>query len=167
MTATDFPATADRIVELLGLVPGTCGFMSTTFRSPLEVAPPGAASRTIGQALYFLVTPQARVQCHRIGSDQVYHHYAGAPLEVLLVPEDGQGRVVVVGTDLAAGMRPQLLVPARTFHAARVLGAGSFSLMGTTSWPGVAEGEFERGDAATLARLSPSHADVIPGFVTG
>ena len=31
----------------------------------------------------------------------------------------------------------------------------------------MAEGEFERGDAATLTRLSPSLADVIADFVTG
>lgn len=165
MTTADLATTAERIIELLGLQPGTCGFMSTSFRSPLEVAPTGAASRTIGQALYFLVTPAARVQCHRIASDQVYHHYAGDPLEVLLVPEDGEGRVAVVGPDLEAGMRPQLLIPARTFHAARVLDGGAFALMGTTSWPGVAEGEFERGDAATLTRLSPRLAEVVADFL--
>jgi hypothetical protein len=165
VTSTDVRTEPERIIELLGLTPGTCGFMATSFRSPLEVAPGGAAPRTIGQALYFLVTPQARVQCHRIASDQVYHHYAGDPLEVLLVPDEGEGRVAVVGPDLAAGMRPQLLIPARTFHAARVLGNGAFALMGTTSWPGVAEGEFERGSAQLLARRSPGLAGVIDEFL--
>jgi len=42
--------TPEQIIELLGLERGTCGYMGTTYRSPLEVAPGAAASRTIGQA---------------------------------------------------------------------------------------------------------------------
>ena len=148
----------DELIAVLGLEPGTCGFMATTYRSPLQVAPEGGLRRTIGQALYFLVTPEARVRLHRIGYDQVYHHYAGDPLEVLLFPEDGDPYTAVVGPDLAAGHRPQLLIPAGTFHTGRVLPGGTAALLGTTSWPGVAEGEFEWGDAEALAAAHPEAA---------
>jgi predicted cupin superfamily sugar epimerase len=161
---TDARLDPDQVIATLGLEPGTCGFMATSYRSPLVVAPGAAAARSIGQALYFLVTPAAGVQLHRIRSDQIYHHYAGDPLEVLLVPEVGPARVAVVGWDLAAGMRPQLLIPARTFHAGRVAPGGTGALLGTTSWPAVAEGEFERGDPAELRRRHPELAELIDAF---
>ena len=146
---------------MLGLEPGTCGYMATSYRSPLEIAPDGGARRTIGQALYFLVTLKARVRLHRIGSDQVYHHYAGDPLEVLLFPEDRAPHIAVVGPDLSAGHRPQLLIPGGTFHTGRVLPGGCSALLGTTSWPGVADGEFEWGDAAALATRYPAVAGIL------
>jgi predicted cupin superfamily sugar epimerase len=138
--------------------------MATTYRSPLEVPANAGAVRTIGQALYFLVTPEAGVLLHRIWSDQVYHHYAGDPLEVLLLPERGEAYTSLVGADLGATMRPQLLIPAGTFHAGRVRAGGEFALLGTTSWPGVAEGEFELGDVGDLQRRYPELAIEISSF---
>jgi len=97
-----------------------------TYRSSLQI-PEGALShayesaRPYASALYFLVTPDARSVMHRIRSDQRYHHYLGDPLEVLMLYPDGSGAIVTVGPDLRAGMRPQLLVPANTFHASHLL----------------------------------------------
>jgi hypothetical protein len=45
-----------------------------------------------------------------IRSDQMYHHYRGDPLEVLLLDPDGRGEVRAVGEDIGSGMRPQLLI---------------------------------------------------------
>jgi predicted cupin superfamily sugar epimerase len=158
--------TPERIIELLALERGTCGYMGLTYRSPLAVAPDAAARRTIGEGLYFLITPTAGVALHRIRSDQLYHHYAGAALEVLLLPDEGPGQVHVVGSDLEAGMRPQLLIPAGTFHVARLADGGEWALLGTTSWPGVAGGEFEAGDAAELERRHPKVAAQLATFAT-
>src|SRR5215216_7754586 len=57
---------------------------------------------------------------HRIRSDQLYHHYMGDPLEVLMLYPDGTGAVTTVGSDLAAGERPQLFVPGDTSHTSRL-----------------------------------------------
>jgi predicted cupin superfamily sugar epimerase len=72
-------------------------------------------ARPFGSVLYFMVTPEARIRLHRIRSDQMYHHYLGDPLEVLLLYPDGSGAVQMVGSDLAAGARPQLFIPGGTF----------------------------------------------------
>ncbi len=75
--------------------------------------------RPCGSALYFLVTPEAQIVMHRIRSDQLYHHYLGASLEVLLLYPDGNGEVVSVGSNLDAGERPQLFLPGGTFPTPR------------------------------------------------
>ena len=109
--------TAQRLIELLGLKPHpTCGYVAETYRSryriPDEALPTAyAGSRPFGSVLYFMVTADAPIRLHRIRCDQMYHHYLGAPLEVLLLYPDGTGGIELVGPDLSAGMRPQLLIP--------------------------------------------------------
>jgi predicted cupin superfamily sugar epimerase len=118
--------TAKHIVEMLGLKPHpTCGFVAETYRSKQKIpqqALPAAyeGSRPFGSVLYFMVAPQAQIRLHCIRFDQMYHHYLGDPLEVLLLYPGGSGEVKVIGSDLAAGMRPQLFIPGSTFHISRL-----------------------------------------------
>ena len=90
--------TAKRIIELLGLKPHpTCGFVAETYRAqervPDEALPTAyAGNRPFASVLYFMVTADAQIRLHRIRSDQMYHHYMGEPLEVLLLSRTGQER---------------------------------------------------------------------------
>jgi uncharacterized protein len=111
--------------------------------APLRIPEGGAAhayenARPYASAFYFLVTSDARIVMHRIRSDQLYHHYLGDRLEVLMLYPNGSGAIVTVGPNLRAGMRPQLLVPANTFHASHLLpGEVGYALLASTEWPGV------------------------------
>src|SRR4051812_31832390 len=97
------------LIHLLDLQPHpTCGFVKEIFQSDLHIpatALPAAygGSRPLGGVLLFLITPQAPVRLHRIRSDQMYHHYLGDPLEVLLLDADGTSAVKTIGPDLAVG----------------------------------------------------------------
>ena len=153
---------ADEVKAVLGLEPHpTCGFVAETYRSSDRVPVDGiagfAGSRPVGSALYFLVTPDANIRLHRIRNDQLYHHYLGAPLEVLLLHEGGRSEIRVVGGDLRAGMRPQLLIPGGTFHTSR-LPAGGWALLASTEWPGVEPPDVEQGDPERLAATHPDAA---------
>ena len=157
--------TAERIIELLGLKPHpTCGFVSETYRAleriPDEALPTiYAGSRPLASVLYFLVTRDARIRLHRIRSDQMYHHYIGGPLEVLLLYPEGRGEIKIVGSDLLGGMRPQLLIPGGTFHTSRLLkahAAAAFALLGTTEWPGFESSDLELGEPTKLIAAYPT-----------
>ena len=161
---------AEQIVELLQLqTPTTCGYVSEPYRSnwqiPQSALPAGyEGSRPLGNVFYFLVTPEAHVLLHRIRSDQMYHHYLGEPLEVLLLYADGRSEVKLVGADLAAGMRPQLFIPGGTFHTARVSAGGEYSLLGTSVWLRAEPADVELGNADELAaKFSPAR-DLIAAF---
>lgn len=148
------------IIDILGLAPATCGFVSEPYRSALElpasVLPAGYVGKhSLGNVLYFLVTHDAGVELHRIRSDQMYHHYLGDPLEVLLLYADGKHEVRTVGADLAAGMRPQLFVPGGTFHAARVASPEAYALLGTSVWLRAEPADVEMGDAEQLIDAYP------------
>lgn len=157
--------TAERIIEWLGLMPHpTCGFVAETYRSqeriPDEALPTVySGSRPFASVLYFLVTPDAQIRLHRIRSDQIYHHYLGEPLEILLLYPNGTGEVKIVGSDLAAGMRPQLLIPGGTFHTSRLRSGSAktaFALLGTTEWPGFEPPDLELADPDTLIGAYPA-----------
>lgn len=162
--------TPDRIRQLLGLEPHpTCGFVALTYRSCLSIPrsalpAPYEDARPYATALYFLVTPEAPVRLHRIRADQLYHHHLGGALDVLMLHADGTGQVAAVGGDLKAGMRPQLLIPGGTFHAARLRGAAPWGLLGSTEWPGVEPADVEPGDVAALTRSHPELAAQIRAF---
>jgi predicted cupin superfamily sugar epimerase len=156
--------TADEIRTLLELEPNaTCGFVRLTFVSKAAIAAGGlsapfADGRPLGSALYFMVTPEAPVRLHRIRNDQLYHYYLGDPLEVFLLRADGTSERVVVGPDLRAGQRVQLLIPGNTFHTARLIGARRWFLGASTEWPGVVPADVEIGDLEVLAGKYPAVA---------
>ncbi|HEX2056319.1 MAG TPA: cupin domain-containing protein [Nitrospiraceae bacterium] len=162
---------AKDIIEMLGLtLHPTCGFVAETYRNPRHIPqqalPAGyEASRPFGSVLYFLVTPDVQIRLHRIRPDQMYHHYLGAPLEVLLLYPDGTGEIAVVGPHLAAGMRPQLFIPSGTFHISRLRRGSDFALLGTTEWPAFEPPDLELGDPNKLVMEYPALRHEIQDFV--
>jgi predicted cupin superfamily sugar epimerase len=167
---------ADAVRKILGLKSHpTCGFVNETFRSSLLI--PAAqlpstfiGSRSMGSVLYFMVTREAQIVLHRIRSDQMVHHYLGDPLEVLLLYPAGDGEVLSVGPDLEKGMRPQLLIPAGTFHMSRLHSATDkasslgYSLLGTSEWPGVDLSDVELGIPEKLMEAYPHMRYAIAEF---
>jgi hypothetical protein len=160
--------TAEELRELLDLeANATCGFVRVSFVADREIAaggmaPPFADKRPAGSALYFMVTPEAPVNLHRIRNDQLYHYYLGDPLEVLLLK--GRGERVIVGPHVRAGHRLQLLIPGGTFHTARVIGSRQWFLGASTEWPGVIPADVEIGEVAKLAGEFPDVAEDIRSF---
>jgi len=156
------------IRDLLGLEPHqTSGYVKNTYKSPLSIAPGGlpapfADGHPLGTALYFMVTPKAPVKLHRIKNDQLYHYYLGDPIEVLMLHENGDSSLVMLGPNLRAGQQVQLLVPGNTFHTARLMGKRRWFLGGSTQWPGVVGAEdVELGDVEELAaKYSDMSADI-------
>jgi uncharacterized protein len=128
---------ADRIISLLGLTPHPEeGHYRETFRDPARVGGTRAAST----AIYFLLRAGECSRWHRVDAVEVWHFYAGAPL-VLRMAADGGHQAVRLGTDLAAGERPQAVVPARTWQSAESQGA--WTLVGCTVAPGFEFAGFE------------------------
>ncbi|MFZ0397128.1 MAG: cupin domain-containing protein [Methyloceanibacter sp.] len=163
--------TADEIRRLLKLEPNaTCGYVRDTYLSKLSIAPGGlpapfADGRPLGSALYFMMSPAAPVKLHRIKNHQLYHHYLGDPIEVLMLHDGGTHTLAVVGSDLCAGQRVQLFIPGNTFHTARIVGARRWFLGASTEWPGVVPTEdVELGNADLLAASHPDVAAEIRSF---
>jgi len=121
------------IIRLLDLQPHPeGGHYRETFRDSRTVE-----GRSVGTAIYFLLAAGERSHWHRVDAAEIWHFHAGAPLALEI---EGQG-VVTLGVDLAAGQRPQAVVPTGAWQAARTL--GDWTLVGCTVAPGFEFAGFE------------------------
>jgi predicted cupin superfamily sugar epimerase len=123
--------TADEIIALLGLRPHPeGGHFRETFRDA-----PGADGRSASTAIYFLLKRGERSHWHTVDAVEIWHWHAGAPLRLSLAATDaGPVTEIILGADLAAGERPQGVVPPHHWQAAEAL--GDWTLVGCTVAPG-------------------------------
>ena len=121
--------TAPEIIALLDLKPHPeGGHYRETFRDPREVD-----GRSVGTAIYFLLSKGERSHWHCVDAAELWHFYAGAPLELEIADESGR-RTVMLGPDVKAGQRPQGVVPTGAWQAAKT--TGPWTLCGCTVAPG-------------------------------
>ncbi len=136
LTAPSLPA-AD-IIRLLDLKPHPeGGHFRETFRDARLVEGGRAAST----AICFLLARGERSHWHRIDAVEVWHWYAGAPLVLEIALGAAAIERVALGGNLAAGERPQAVVPAHVWQAAESL--GDWTLVGCTVAPGFDFAKFE------------------------
>jgi uncharacterized protein len=129
---------ADDVIRLLALAPHPeGGHFRETFRDGRRVRDDRAAST----AIYFLLARGERSHWHRIDAAELWHWYAGAPLALSLAAPAGGIEHIVLGSDLAAGERPQAVVPAAAWQAAETL--GDWTLVGCTVAPAFEFAKFE------------------------
>jgi predicted cupin superfamily sugar epimerase len=140
--------TAAEIIRLLDLKPHPeGGHYRQTFRDSLTYASPQAgqgrvgAARAASTAIYFLLARGERSHWHRVDAVEIWHWHAGAPLELEIAAASGPRERIMLGNDLAAGERPQGIVPAHAWQAARSL--GDWTLVGCTVAPGFEFATFE------------------------
>ena len=74
------------LIKGLGLTPHPeGGFYREIFRSASRVQPlDGRTDRLALTTIYFLLVAGQVSRWHRVASDEVWHHYEGGPLEVLV-----------------------------------------------------------------------------------
>ncbi|MFI2431813.1 cupin domain-containing protein [Streptomyces sp. NPDC018693] len=121
--------------------------------------PEGPDGRPTGSAIVALLTAADHSALHRLPTDEIWHHYLGDPLELLLLAEDGTSRTTVLGPDVLNGQHVQLTVPARTWMGART--RGDWTLFGCTMAPGFTYADYEHGDPAALTARHPDRASLI------
>lgn len=125
--------TAADLIRLLDLQPHPeGGHYRETFRDTRTIETGRAAST----AIYFLLARGERSHWHRVDAVEVWHYYAGAPLRLEIADDKGSIERLTLGPDIAAGERPQGVVPADAWQAAESL--GDWTLVGCTVAPGFA-----------------------------
>ncbi|MBN9282495.1 MAG: cupin domain-containing protein, partial [Hyphomicrobium denitrificans] len=108
---------ADEVITLLGLTPHPeGGHFRETFRDDVQ-----ADERSASTAIYFLLKAGERSHWHAVDAAEGWHYHAGAPLLLELSPAGGPITAVRLGSDLAAGERPQAMVPKDFWQRARSL----------------------------------------------
>lgn len=96
---------------------------------------PAPGERSPGTAIYYALGAGERSHWHHVDATEIWHWYAGDPLELSLAASDHHAPIAhVLGPDIAVGQKPQIVVDPSHWQAARTLGA--WTLVGCTVSPG-------------------------------
>jgi predicted cupin superfamily sugar epimerase len=159
--------TAEQIRELLRMRPHPIegGYFAETYRGvpvvPRSGLPGYPGDRAISTAIYYLLTPDTFSAMHRVRGDEMFHFYLGDAVEMLQLKADGSGEVIVLGQDIAAGMRLQHIVPGGVWQGLRVRAGGKFALLGTTMAPGFEYEDYETGERQGLIARFAAYSQMI------
>ncbi len=157
----------EQLINKLCLLPHPeGGFFREVYRSGDEFATELLPSRFAGNrsastAIYYLLTSKDFSAFHRIQSDEIWHFYAGDPLEIYIIHFDGTAEIKRLHVS-AAGSLPMQIVPFGSWFAAKTTGA--YTLSGCTVSPGFDFADFEMADASQLMQQFPQHRSWIQQF---
>lgn len=159
--------TPEQIRKLLHLLPNEAegGYFAATYESGIHLAdsmlpqfPASGNGRPLCGAIYYFLDASGFSALHRVTGDMIYHFYAGDPVEMLLLyPDSSPTRTeqCVFSNDLASGGRPMKVIPGGTWLGSRLVGGGSFALMGVTMAPGFHPVDYTIGNKEELIRSYP------------
>jgi len=161
--------TADEVKKILRLVLHPCegGCCIRTYESGERVAAEAfadgryAGPRFTGTAIYYLLEPETFSEMHRLESDEIFHFYAGDPVEMLQLKEGGDGVVVRIGNRLAEGERPQVVVARGIWQGSRLAPGGDRALLGCTVSPGFEFEDYETGSREQLCAGWPEFRELL------
>ncbi|MVM32356.1 hypothetical protein GO755_20080 [Spirosoma sp. HMF4905] len=168
MTAADY-------VRLLNMQPHPeGGYFAEMYRSAESISKAAlpnrfGGDRSFSTAIYFLLENHHISTLHRIQSDEVWHFYAGGPLEIFVISPTGALTVIRLGNRLNQGEVFQAVVPAGCWFGSKPIltpEGPSFSLVGCTVAPGFDFNDFEIADRGILLQEFPQHRAVIELLTT-
>ena len=133
----DAKCEADDYIRELNLLPHPeGGHYRETFRDDSN-----GQDRAASTAIYYLLKAGERSHWHRVDAAEVWHWYAGAPLELCIAGPSNTVTKHRLGSDIASGERPQIIVPKYHWQSASSL--GRFTLVGCTVAPAFQFSGFE------------------------
>ena len=158
---------ARKIVERFKLNPHPeGGFFREVYRSPVNIDHPSAAAgtnprRAAGTHIYFLLTSGDFSAFHRVrASDEIWHLYAGGPLELHTIDAAQHYEQHLLTNDLERG-EPAYVVRANCWQATRPAAGASWVFCGCTVAPGFDFADFEMPPAQELIAALPAHERII------
>jgi hypothetical protein len=156
----------ERIVERFELKPHPeGGYFREVYRSSLTLDHPGIegrdARRCGGTLIYYLLAAGQFSAFHRVRwTDEIWHLYAGGPLELHLLDERSRYTKSVLTADFAQG-EPTSIVPAGCWQAARLAPGSAWAFGGCTVAPGFEFADFQMPRAQELLDAHPAHGRII------
>lgn len=130
------PLDAQTIIRILGMAPHPeGGWYAETFRSQAE-----RGSRSAVSAIYFLLQQGERSHWHTVDACEIWLWHAGSPLRLHISVDGQRTETLRLGSDLAAGERPQAVVPIHAWQSAE--SSDGWSLVSCLVAPGFQYGGF-------------------------
>jgi len=129
--------TAREIIRTLDLSPHPeGGWFREIFRDHTT-----AGGRARSTAIYFLLEAGQVSHWHRVDAVEIWHWYAGAPLQLDIAEETDARTSLTLSANLEQGHQPVGIVPKAAWQSAQSL--GDWTLVGCTVAPGFEFSGFE------------------------
>ena len=157
---------ASTLIDRLNLEPHVeGGHFVEVYRSSSMVQPSDdRGERSAVTTIYFLLAEGEINRWHQVRSDELWHFYEGAPLELQLVdPETWEKKSMLLGPEGSGGDAVQV-IPAGCWQAA--ITTGEYTLAGCTVAPGFEYRDFkvmppDSDDSAEIRRRFPELEEYI------
>lgn len=151
----------DEIIKKLELepLPIEGGMFRSTYHSEEKIG-----NKEVCNAIYYLLKTGAFSHLHRLPNDEIYHYYMGDPLEMLELCPDGTANRVILGSNVLAGERPQIVMHKGCFQGSRPLPSGEYgyTLVGCTNAPGYTDEGYEHlTDVSWALETYPEYEELI------
>ena len=145
----DKEKTAEEISDILGLEPLALegGMWAQTLKDKNSTA------------IYYLLSKNNFSAMHKLEATEIYHYYAGAPAQMLLLNPAGKTEELVLGLDLDSGQRPQVIVEPGVWQGSKT--TGEWTLLGTTMAPPYSQEMFQLADREELLNGWPDSREKI------
>lgn len=156
-----------KLIQQFGLEPHPeGGWYKQTYKSNEQVAASALPERFNGDrsfstAIYFLLEKENFSAFHRIKSDECWHFYSGDPLQVFIIDQSGELKMITLGKDFEKGEQFQYVVPANCWFASRPAPGSEYCFVGCTVSPGFDFDDFELAKAEELLVKFPQHKTII------
>lgn len=138
------------------------GWYAEVFRSEMKILPHGfSGERAASTAIYFLLEQGQFSALHRIKSDETWHFYDGAALEIIEIDLAGNLISTMLGRNLLQGEQLCYTVKAGHWFGSRPAQDSAFSLVGCTVAPGFDFADFEMPDQAWFLAAFPQHSELV------
>lgn len=142
------------------------GWYKQTYKSgeqiPADALPERfGANRSFSTAIYFLLEQGDFSAFHRIKSDECWHFYAGGPLLIYIIDQNGKLKIISLGNDFKEGQSFQYVVPANCWFASCPAPGIEYCFVGCTVSPGFEFDDFELASATELTAIYPKHKKII------
>ncbi|HEU5167567.1 MAG TPA: cupin domain-containing protein [Chitinophagaceae bacterium] len=142
------------------------GWYKQTYKSNEQTAAAALPERFNGDrafstAIYFLLEKETFSAFHRIKSDECWHFYAGDPLLIYIIEQNGESKIISLGNDFKKGQAFQYIVPANCWFASRPAPRSQYCFVGCTVSPGFEFEDFELANGNELSTMYPQHKEII------
>lgn len=142
------------------------GYFAETYRSKESISKDALPARFSGgrsysTGIYFLLEGHHFSAFHRIQSDEMWHFYAGNPLNVYYIDFEGNLNIIKLGNNPENGEVFQAVVPAGVWFGSKPLLPDGYSLVGCTVAPAFDFADFELADRTALIGEFPQHRAII------
>ncbi len=120
--------------------------------------------RDFGTSIYYLLPSGSFSSFHKLKSDEIWHFYLGSPLDIYILTDTTEPKIITLGDNISDGNYFQFIIPKGTWFAATPKRNEMFSLVGCTVCPGFNFNDFEMGNKQDLLKIYPQHKDLIERF---